>query len=156
MKHIINSCPISGKTVNQQVIRLTAAFIFCFALFDLLFPSTWLPIFILIDFIARAWVDGRGSLLKGLAVRIVAFIQIPKIMVDSAAKQFAAVLGAVLAMVWVGAALFHLDLLVKIVQLSFLFFSGLESAFSVCVGCIIYKNYQRMLVFFSKKKFPTQ
>lgn len=132
------SCPISGKTVNERVARLNALWALLVCAVFIWVEQSWLIYALGADFFLRGMVSPKcspvailnGWVLKALAVK-------PE-MTDAARKTFAARVGfvfclAVAALEFAGLGPWHL------VTAGLLgFFAGLEALFGFCLACRLY------------------
>ena len=135
MKSIV--CPISKAKVNKAVARLTGAFVVlavaAYAITD------FLPIilFLAIDFYIRAYTDRQFSPLSYLACQIIKALKSKPVWIDKAPKVFAARVGLIFS---VTVTLLHFASPIAALSVAGIlgFFAFLESAFSFCVGCVVY------------------
>lgn len=124
-------------SVSENKARGIAAFVFVLSFVSVLLPN-WLAFFflgfLLVDFIFRAFINPKKSILFKLT-------EIIKIkdekMIPSPGKRFAAIVGfslILLSMIFI----FTVPIIAKIMILTLAIFSFLESIFNFCVGCKSY------------------
>jgi hypothetical protein len=138
-------CPVSFERGREDVVRLTALFVAALTIAYLLTRVVWIPVFLLLDFLARGSGRRAWSVLAHVARWLVARSRRPPVMIDLAPKQFAARVGAVftlgiVAAHW-GAPRVALALAVVLSA-----FALLEGAGNVCVGCLVYTHVMMPLV----------
>jgi hypothetical protein len=146
------SCPISGDKRDNNTVRVVAAETLLIALVAevLLYVSGVLPAALLtgilaLDFIIRAFIKPRYSPLATLARLTTSALKLPKIMVDSAPKIFAARVGVLFSVS--ATILFALGLsVVGAIVLGILIICAfLESVLSFCMGCWLYARLPKKL-----------
>jgi hypothetical protein len=139
------SCPVSGQQRDNTTVRVVAAEALLVAVAAVVAawlagpaPAAAISALLAADFFIRALVKPRFSPLATVARGITSSLNLPKVMVDSAPKVFAARIG--LAFAVAATILFALGLLVPgVITLAVLVvFAFLESAFSLCAGCWVY------------------
>lgn len=146
------SCPISGEQRDNTTVRFVAGFVFIITggiLFIALRISA--PIaasfsaVLAIDFIIRGFVKPKYSPLATLARGAVSGLKLPKKMVDSGPKIFAARIGVLFTVsatiLYIGNLLFAGTIVLVILLLC----SGLESFFGFCLGCWMYSLLPKKL-----------
>ena len=132
------SCPISGDTRNERVVRIVAGFVVAVAVGSATLPHL-IAVAVLLalatDFAVRGFGSPRYSVLATLG-RAVARLSLKP--VDAAPKRFAARIGVGFAL---SAAILHLASL-PVAALSvtgvLAVCATLEAALGLCVGCRIY------------------
>ncbi len=138
-------CPISGVKSDNTAARLTAGSVLFLGGLDLalgllgfLLPASLLAAFLALDFLARAFLPPRYSLLALMARGIAAGLKLKKVMRDKAPKVFAARVG--LAFTLTAAILYGLSLpLAAAAVLGVLLLcAALEAFLGFCVGCWMY------------------
>jgi Domain of unknown function (DUF4395) len=140
------SCPVSHIMVNENRVRITAAFVFVASVSYLLVPFWGIPTFLAIDFFLRAFGKARYSLFSVLSGLIVTGLSIGNKPIDQAPKLFAAWIGFVLAVLLLGSNIFSLLPEAYVIAGILVLFSFLESALGFCAGCHVYS--------LTKKVFP--
>lgn len=137
------SCPIDGIIVNENVVRTVAVFVLLLASVALFFNLYIVTLFLVFDFAARAFFDGKISLLKWLALETDKALKIKSKPTDAAPKKFAALLGFIFVNVIFILQYFgflHIALIIGILLLVCAF---LEGFLGYCVGCIMYQLIQK-------------
>ena len=136
------SCPVSADRVNENVIRIIAAFAVLIAIYSVLYLNFYAIIFLTLDFATRAFTSGKFSLLKFLALKIANGLSIANKPTDLAPKKFAATLGFVFCTVIGVCYLFNLLYAAIALTIVLITFAILESVFAICVGCYVYSIWQ--------------
>ncbi|MDN3586460.1 DUF4395 domain-containing protein [Pedobacter aquatilis] len=136
------SCPISAERINENVVRIIAFIVAVTAIFCVISTNYWAVLFLLFDFAARAFGNGKFSFLKVLAVNVSKVLKLKYVMVDLAPKKFAATLGFVFCLLITTMFLLNFDLIVLALTSIMILFALLESIFAICVGCYFYSFIQ--------------
>ena len=136
------SCPVSAERVNENVIRIIAAFAVLIAIYSVLYLNFYAIIFLTLDFATRAFTSGKFSLLKFLALEITKKLSIANKPTDLAPKKFAATLGFVFCAVIFVCYLFNFLYAAIALTIVLIAFAILESVFAICVGCYVYSFWQ--------------
>lgn len=139
------SCPISGHQRDGNAVRVVAGFSLLVALIAIAtaylvgtVPAAVIVGLLAVDFSIRAFLKPRFSPLGTLARGLVSALGLPKKMVDSAPKIFAARIGVVFtvtATILYAAGLLTAGTVVLGILVVCAF---LESVFGFCLGCQIY------------------
>ncbi len=146
------SCPISGNQRDNTTVRVVAGIVFVITgivlLVAMLFSIDTAAIIagiLATDFIIRAFLKPRYSPIATIARGIVSGLNLPKKMVDSAPKVFAARIGVVFSvaatLLYAGNFLFAGSIVLVILLLC----AALESFFSFCLGCWMYSLLPKQL-----------
>ncbi len=146
------SCPISGEQRDNTTVRVVAGFVFAIAGLALL--TAWLFSVriaavitgsLALDFIIRAFARPRYSPLAALSRGIASGFNLPRKMVDSAPKVFAARIGVIFTVtatvLYAGNLLYGGSAVLVILLLC----AALESLFSFCLGCRMYSLLPKKL-----------
>lgn len=154
------SCPISGEQRDNTTVRIVAAFVTVItgaALLTAFLVSTKIAAlitgFLALDFIIRAFARPKYSPLATLARGIVSGLKLPKKMIDSAPKVFAARIGvmfSVVATILYAGQLFYEGTTVLAILL---LCAALESVFSFCLGCVVYSLLPKNLGIVLSREF---
>lgn len=146
------SCPISGEQRDNTTVRVVAGFVFIItgaAFLVALLLSTQIAAIITgvlaLDFCIRAFVKPKYSPLATLGRAIVSVLNLPRKMVDSAPKVFAARIGVLFSVV--STILYAGNLLQagSVVSAILLLCAALECFFSFCLGCWMYSLLPKKL-----------
>jgi len=130
-------CPISKKTANKAVVRLTGFLIATLIVVYALINSVYIILVILIDFIIRAFTSLKYSPLSWLATQIAKVFHLKPITIDKAPKIFASRVGFLFSIT--ALALYPMSPQISLIILLVLMaFALLEALFDFCVGCIVY------------------
>lgn len=138
------SCPINQKTIDEKVVRVIAVQVFLGGVLTIFFPQVWIPLYLLIDFSLRAFVDGQGSLLKWNAQRIKQAFSLANTPTNAAPKQFAAVIGAGFSALILISFLLGYQTIGLILLGILITCAGLEGFLGYCVGCTFYQLLLRL------------
>ncbi len=136
MKNLV--CPISSERIAEHTCRLNALFVMIFLIAYSISGNLIIPMFLLLDFFSRSFLNGKYSLLAYFSKRISFFFQLKSKLVDKAPKVFAARLGFLFSIILFILALTNFTVATFVVSLLFGFCAFLEFMFSFCVGCVIY------------------
>lgn len=130
--------------VNEKVARTVAALVVLLTVAILVFPTPWLLWPLALGFWLRVLFGPRVSPFALLASRVIApRLGSPKL-VPGPPKRFAQGIGAALSTValvsyYLGASTFSWVLVAMITAAAFL-----ESAFAICLGCLVFGGLQRV------------
>ncbi len=140
------NCPVDFKKVNENKVRLTAAWVLLLAI---AFATTkfWLiPAFLLIDFSLRAFNLGKYSLLHKISDFFVSTFEIKNKPTAQAPKVFAAQIGLLFSVLILATTLFGFYPISLGLSVVLIFFAFLESVLSFCAGCYVYTFLQKLKV----------
>lgn len=146
------SCPITGDSKDNTTIRIVAGIVFTITGVTLaigLIGSSIIASIVFgllgVDFIIRAFLLPKYSLLVKLGGGIVAVLNLKKLMVDSGPKIFAARIGVIFTLT--GTTLYALGYTTpaSIVAGILLICAGLEAFFNFCLGCWMYSLLPKSL-----------
>ncbi len=125
--------------VPESNVRIVAAQVFVVALLSLAFLQPWFMFFLALDFFLRTFVSPQLSLLAIMARTVfVPLIKAESRLISYPPKKFAAAIGLFVS---AGGFLFGLigfTIVFVVFASILLFFSFLEAAFGLCVGCRIF------------------
>ena len=131
-------CPISFKKIDGNINRL-AVFIIVWLLVGYFFTgSPYFVVFIVFDFIIKAFDKGKYSFTNWIASKIAKIIKLPTKLIDQAPKLFAVRVGLLTASVSLLFYLIGMPTASFIAAGVLLTFTILDSVFNFCVGCIMY------------------
>ena len=144
MKQTAPSCPISGKIVNENVIRWIAFFVVITSSIAL-FTHSWIPVVVLLaDFGLRAFQCEKYSPFRWLALQVVKKSGFSFKATDYAPKLFASRIGFAATLGWTLAVFLQFEAVFWTIGSILVVFATLESGFALCVGCIIYQKLQAL------------
>lgn len=148
MKNIV--CPISVERVSEHIPRVTAFYVS--SLFFVYILTGFLPIilFLALDFMLRGFAYSQFSVLNKVAIYTSKSLKLSSPQIDKAPKLFAARLGGIMSLLVLSLHLAGITVGAISISTLVLTLSGLEFAFSFCVGCYMYSWV--VLPLFSKKK----
>lgn len=139
------SCPITGEQKDNTTIRIVAGFVLTITLVTIYIGMQVSSILaaivfglLALDFIVRAFLLPKYSLLASLAKALVLRLKLKQQMVDSGPKIFAARIGVIFTLS--GTLLFASGNITaaSVVGAILLVCAGLEAFFDFCLGCWMY------------------
>ena len=130
-------CPVSPLRVNENVVRIVAAFVILLTVGYLDTGAVYLVLFLVVDFYLRAFTRLRYSPLSWLGRQISKLAGLREILIDKAPKIFAARVGFLFALAIALLAYFHPPSSI-VLALVLIGFATLEALFNLCVGCLVY------------------
>lgn len=136
MKQLI--CPVSNERINERITRLNALFGILLVVSGFMFNTVFFFVFLLADFYIRAFTNARYSPISLLSSGMVSTLNLEKKDIDKAPKIFAARLGFLMTAAVTLLFFFEFNVAALIVGGILVFFSSLEFALGICMGCIIY------------------
>jgi hypothetical protein len=137
------SCPVNDKQVNEIVIRLVAMQVIFAVVTALYFQSAYIAALLCIDFGVRAFGFSHLSPLRYIAQKTVTHFQLGYKASNEAPKKFAATVGFVVMASLTVLLLLEYSFAATIIGGFLLLFATLESAFGICVGCMVYQQLAR-------------
>ncbi len=138
-------CPISDKTIDENVARFNAAFTVAL-LIVFGFTHSVIPLmFLAIDFLFRSADLSAFSLLKISSQGLVRYLSLKKNHINAGPKIFAARLGFVMVIATTMSVFFRFEVLSYFLAGTLGLLSFLEAAFGFCVACKIYPFLYRFL-----------
>ena len=102
-----------------------------------------MSLFLLIDFSLRGFLNGKGSLLKLTAQKIVKHFSLKPKTINAAPKEFAAKIGFAFTLLILFSQVANYNSLAFIFGGVMISCTLLESIFSVCLGCYFYSFLSR-------------
>jgi len=130
--------PISSERANENVIRLVAFQVVILTAIILVIQNHFLALFLSIDFLIRAFTNGKLSLLRLMGTIFAKLLKIEPKPIFAPPKKFAALLGAVFSLMITVLFLFNFNIAAIIVGGLLIFCAVLESVFGICIGCYVY------------------
>ncbi|MCH9813016.1 MAG: DUF4395 domain-containing protein [Epsilonproteobacteria bacterium] len=140
------SCPISQKRVDANVVRFIATLTAATALLFLLTDHSFFILLLLFDFSVRLFRKQKLSPFCFLSTTILQVLPVKPKLCDEAPKRFALVMGWVMLILIAAFILFSLHTLAFVLTLILFVCATLEALFEFCVGCKIYQilnHFQR-------------
>jgi len=131
-------CPISDKRIDEHVARLNGGFTVLLLTLFLVFGNLVPILFLFVDFALRSGNLSRYSVLSFLSRSIVKSLGLKPLLIDAGPKIFAARIGLVFNIAIIFSFLAGLNNLAFVLTGVFATFAFLESAFGICVACLIY------------------
>jgi hypothetical protein len=147
------ACPINERRINERVTRLNALITLLFLFVYLLYPTQWLLIFLMADFMLRIFQSGKYSFSSNLSKLILNGFNVSPVYINAGPKVFAAKIG-----LFMTAAIFLFYLLGWLTVATILaglviLFAFLETAFGICVACKMYPFYTSIFSHKSEDNF---
>ena len=139
MKQLV--CPVSNERINERLTRLNAFFTILIVAAGFVFNSVIFPLVLLADFFIRAFTRSKYSPVSFVSAGLARLLHLSKKPIDKAPKIFAARLGFLMTLAIATLFLLQLYTASMVVAGILVFFATLESAFGICVGCIIYTYF---------------
>lgn len=131
-------CPISEKTIDENVARCNAAFTVAL-LIVFAFTQSVIPLLLLaVDFFMRAVDLSSYSLLKISSQGLVRSLSFKKNPINAAPKLFAARLGFIMAFAITIAVILNYHSLALVIAAMLGLLSFLEASIGFCLACKIY------------------
>jgi len=130
--------------VNEKAARSVAAMVVLLSVLTIVFQSPWLLLALALGFVARVASGPRFSPFGLLATRVVAPRLGPAKLVPGPPKRFAQAIGATLSVGAGVAFLLGVPLLSWVLVGLITVAALLESAFGVCLGCLIFGRLQQL------------
>lgn len=138
------SCPVSGKQVNETIVRLVAAQVVILTGTSLITHQYWISAVLAIDFFLRAFTDRRYSVLKWNAFQLQKLFGLSYKFTDEAPKRFATGIGFAVMALLVFCQLMDWNIFSTVTGGMLMIFASLESLLAVCVGCYLYQLISRL------------
>ena len=135
---MVKICPISERTINENVSRLNALFTMVLGIFFLISGSFWFLLAMLVDFSFRLVSEGKLSPIIKLNSLLLENFKIKTVIINAGPKIFAARIGWLLSTFSLVLLLLNMPVTALFTASILVFFSFLESVFGFCVACKIY------------------
>jgi len=136
------SCPISHRRVDAQMVRAISVLISLTAVLFLLTSHMFLAYLLLIDFSLRLFRKNQFSPFFQLSLAILRLLDIQPRMSDEAPKRFALYLGWAMSILIVAFGVFGALPYAMIFIAILLLCATLEMLFEFCIGCKVYQYFQ--------------
>lgn len=136
-------CPITDRSINEQVARLNALVTVLFVIAFLVFNLWDGILFMMIDFILRGFVDSKYSVVCQMNKWIASRLNLSPKMMNAGPKMFAAQVGVVFTVFILLGMVFDFRVFSQVVALILGVFSFMEFAFSFCVACQLYPFFRK-------------
>lgn len=130
------TCPFN--TVDEYAARTVAAFVVLLSALSLWTPAWFLMVFLAVDFTIRGFIDRRYSPLRWVAKHVVAVLPLDVKPVYAPPKQFAAQIGATIAVLSMVLRLAGFHVAAEIVTGLLIGAASLEAGLGFCVACWLY------------------
>jgi hypothetical protein len=140
-----NSCPVDLKTVDKNLVRSNAFFVFAIIMIYILTKSPVYILIILTDFAIRIFPGVKYSPVSQIIKYFLKKANIKAQLIDAWPKVFAAKIGLILALFITFLHFTNFQIPALIFAFIFLIASGLEAFFDFCLACAIYPYYKKFL-----------
>ena len=130
-------CPISARRIDEHIARLNGAQTVLLLTVFLVSGSIISVVFLLIDFSLRSGNMSRYSVLSFLSKTVAQSVRLKPALINAGPKIFAARIGLVFNIAIIFSFLAGLNNLAFVFTGVFATFAFLESAFGICVACLI-------------------
>lgn len=137
------SCPISLKNIDSNIVRLIALQSGLIATVYILSNAPIFATILLFDFTVRALRVAKFSPFTLLAKTIVKLLQLKPKPTDEAPKRFALFIGLLLLIVVHLFLVFDLDSYARYAVFILIVCAFLESFFDYCIGCKVYWLFKK-------------
>lgn len=139
-------CPVDNVTVNETKVRLVAFFVLLLAIAYFVTANRVIVVFLLADFILRAYNLNNYSPLAIISGAVVRLLKLRNKPVDRGPKRFAAFMGLVFLVVILLTSFANLEVLTKALTGILIVFASLESLAGFCAGCYVYSVLKRFKI----------
>ena len=139
-----SSCPISDKQLNEKPIRIGAGLVLLLAASAIIFHNIWIIIILTVDFFIRGFTLYPIRPVSFLSKFIGKVLGVKPNWVNAGPKMFAAKIGFLFCLTVSILYVKKLYLPGDIVAAVLCVCAGLESFFSVCLGCHFYTILLRL------------
>lgn len=136
MKQLV--CPISKEKIDERITRSNALLGILLLVLAIVFKSSFFVVFLAADFFIRAFTKIKYSPISYLSHLLTNALGFSKKSINKAPKIFAARLGFIMASLIMVLTISGLHSAALFITGILIFFSALEFALALCVGCIIY------------------
>lgn len=136
-------CPVSFQRIDEHVARLVASLVVISLIAFISTGFKLIIVFLLFDFLLRAFELSRYSLLAIISRKIIKAIRIQPKIINAGPKIFAARIGVVFSLLILVTSLSGWNTAAFIIALMFGTFAFLEAAFRFCAACEIYPYVYR-------------
>ncbi len=143
-------CPISDKTINENVARLNGIFTVALLAIFLVTENLIPVLFLLFDFTLRTSRLRKYSPFAVISTRILSALKIKNKPVNAGPKIFAAGIGVFFNIAIITFSLVNYPAVASVFALVFAFCAFLEGVFGFCVACKIYPYVYNLSAFFRK------
>ncbi len=142
---IVKSCPITFESVDENVVRMHAAFIAILAMVFIWTGSLYVLLFLLYDFAIRVAGYRSYSSIFLVSRYIIKKLSIKTALTDMGPKAFATKIGLGFMFIATGLLLSNYLLASVIVMAILAVCAILEAIFNYCVGCQFYAIWQSLV-----------
>lgn len=134
----MKSCPITYKTVDQNIVRIVASEVSALGIFFIIYPSFAILALLLYDFFVRMIGYEKISPLYNIARVASKLFRVKKDKIDAGPKEFALKIGFLFALLLVILFLLDQAFATVVVMVVLTACALLEALFNYCIGCKMY------------------
>ncbi|MCK9454606.1 DUF4395 domain-containing protein [Sulfurimonas sp.] len=134
----MKSCPITYKTVDQNIVRIVASEVSALGIFFIIYPSFVILALLLYDFFVRMIGYEKISPLYNIARVTSKLFRVKKDKIDAGPKEFALKIGFLFALLLVILFLLDQAFATVVVMVVLTACALLEALFNYCIGCKMY------------------
>jgi len=134
----VKSCPITYKTVDQNIVRIVASEVSALGIFFIIYPSFVILALLLYDFFVRMIGYEKISPLYNIARVTSKLFRVKKDKIDAGPKEFALKIGFLFALLLVILFLLDQAFATVVVMVVLTACALLEALFNYCIGCKMY------------------
>jgi len=134
----VKSCPITYKTVDQNIVRIVASEVSALGIFFIIYPSFAILALLLYDFFVRMIGYEKISPLYNIARVTSKLFRVKKDKIDAGPKEFALKIGFLFALLLVILFLLDQAFATVVVMVVLTACALLEALFNYCIGCKMY------------------
>jgi len=138
------SCPISLKSIDENIVRATALIISILSIIYILTQARLIIVILFYDFLVRSVRLNKFSLTFIIANILIKLLNLKKKNVDEAPKRFALKIGLLMSLTILILDLFNLKIYAIYLTTILFICAFLEAFFNYCIGCKIYQLLQKI------------
>ena len=131
-------CPIDNININEYQARCNAYQVLYIIIAWIIFHKNWIVGLLVIDFILRASIQGKFSLLNQISKIVIKKMGIAFKPVDRAPKRFAAFVGVLFSSSILIFSILDYETLALALATILGLFATLEAVIGFCAGCYVY------------------
>lgn len=139
----MQSCPVSFKIVDQNIIRIVASLVSALGILFIFNPNLIILALLLYDFFVRVLGYEKISPLCNLAKLLSKLFGVKKDKIDAGPKEFALKIGFLFALLCMVTFLFNQIFTAVLIMTILTICALLEALFNYCIGCKIYTLLKR-------------
>jgi hypothetical protein len=136
------TCPISFKRVDANIIRIIAAQVISIALLLIFTQELIFALILFFDFSVRILNLKQLSIFSYIAQVIIKHFEIEVKLCDEAPKRFALYMGIIIIATFTLLYFLQLNIIASLLVFTLLVCAFLEATFDYCIGCKVYHLLQ--------------